>query len=181
MGVVVEPADVAQRRVERLLPGMAERRMPEVMGKAQSFGQIFVEAQRTSNGTADLRHLDAVSQPDTEMVAVGGDEYLRLVAQAAKGDRVDDAVAVALEDIARAARSGVGFRVEAATRLGRKRRNAWAKAHSVPSGTIWSDSELVQLNESMSTDFRSSAKICASDGPRNGPISSRDRPGPRAT
>ena len=39
------------------------------------------------------------------MVAVGRDEHLRLVAQAAEGDRMDDPVAVALEDVARAARA----------------------------------------------------------------------------
>ena len=41
------------------------------------------------------------------MVAVGRDEHLRLVAQAAEGDRMDDAVAVALEGVALPARAAV--------------------------------------------------------------------------
>jgi hypothetical protein len=44
------------------------------------------------------------------MIAVGGNEHLRLVAQAAERGRVDDAVAVALEGVAAAAWSAVGFR-----------------------------------------------------------------------
>jgi hypothetical protein len=38
------------------------------------------------------------------MIAVGRDEHLRLVAQPPEGDGVDDAVAIALEGVARAAR-----------------------------------------------------------------------------
>jgi hypothetical protein len=38
------------------------------------------------------------------MVAVGRDEHLGLVAQAAEGDRMDDPIAVALKDVARTAR-----------------------------------------------------------------------------
>jgi hypothetical protein len=58
------------------------------------------------------------------MIAVGGDENLRLVAQAAEGDGVDDPVAVALEDVARSARAGLRFRMEAAARLVRLSGNA---------------------------------------------------------
>ena len=100
--VVVEPARIGERGVERILAGMAERRMAEVVGKAQRLGQVLVEAERPGDGPADLRDFEAVGQPDPEMVAVGRDEHLRLVAQAAEGDRMDDAVAVALEDVARA-------------------------------------------------------------------------------
>ena len=56
-------------------------------------------------------------QADPEMVAVGGHEHLGLVAQAAEGGRMDDAVAVALEDVARAAWAAIGFRMGPAARL----------------------------------------------------------------
>jgi len=59
-------------------------------------------------------------QANPEMVAVGGDEYLRLMAQAAEGDRVNDPVAVALEDVAGTARPVVAFVVKPAAGLGRK-------------------------------------------------------------
>ena len=65
------------------------------------------------------------------MIAVGGDEHLGLVAQTAEGDRMDDAVAVALEDVARTARAAIGFRMKAAARSRRMRGNAWRKLHSV--------------------------------------------------
>jgi precorrin-6B methylase 1 len=48
-----------------------------------------------------------MGQANAEVVAVGGDEHLRLVAQAAEGDREDDAVAVALERVALPARAAV--------------------------------------------------------------------------
>jgi hypothetical protein len=48
------------------------------------------------------------------MVAVGGDEHLRLVPEPPEGDRMDEPVAVALEDIARATRTVVRFRMKAA-------------------------------------------------------------------
>jgi hypothetical protein len=43
------------------------------------------------------------------MVAVGRDEHLGLVAQAAEGGRVDDPVAVALKSVARASWTRIGF------------------------------------------------------------------------
>jgi hypothetical protein len=116
---VIEPAAIRERRVQRMLAPMAEWRVAEVVGQAQRFGQVFVEAQRAGDGAPDLRDLDAVGQAHPVMVAVGGDKYLRLVAQAAEGDRVDDPVAVALEDVARAARAGRWFGMKAAARLRR--------------------------------------------------------------
>src|SRR5258705_7888141 len=154
---------------------MAERRMAEVVSEAQGFGQILVEAERPGDCAANLRDLDAVSQPNAEMIPVGRDEHLGLVAEAAEGDRMDDAVAVALEDVARPARGGIDLGMKASARSRRLRGNAAGKAHSVPSGTILSDSELVQLNASMPTVSRSALKVSASDVPRNGPITSRAR------
>jgi hypothetical protein len=50
------------------------------------------------------------------MIAVGGDEDLSLVAEAAESDGVNDPVAVALENVARATRALVRFGMEAAAR-----------------------------------------------------------------
>jgi hypothetical protein len=44
------------------------------------------------------------------MVAVGGDEDLCLVTETAEGDRMNDPVAVALEDVAWTAGRAIGFR-----------------------------------------------------------------------
>ena len=109
MRIVVEPAGIGERGVERVLASMAERRMAEVVGEAQSLRQVLVEPERASDGAADLRDFEAVRQAHAKMVAIGRDEHLGLVPQPAEGDRVDDAVAVALEDVARAARAAIGF------------------------------------------------------------------------
>ena len=45
-----------------------------------------------------------MGQSHPEMVAVGGYEHLGLMAQAAKGNRMDDPVAISLEGVAWAAR-----------------------------------------------------------------------------
>ena len=86
---------------------MPERRMAEVVREAQRLGQILVEPEDPRHRPPDLRDLDRVGQADAEMIAVGGDEHLGLVAQAAEGDRMDDAVAVALKRVALPARRAV--------------------------------------------------------------------------
>jgi len=103
LGVVIEPAPLAQGIVERFLSRMTERRVADIMGQAQRLGQILVQPQRPGDHPADLRYLKAVGQADAVMVAIGRDEHLGLVAQAPEGDRMDDPVAVALEIAARAA------------------------------------------------------------------------------
>ena len=134
--VMVEAAGVGERRIERILARMAERRMAEVMRKAQRFGEVLVEAQRASDGASDLRDFETVGEANAEMVAVGGDEHLGLVSQPPKGDRMDDPVAVTLEDVARAVRTGIAFRMETTPRAGRIRGERRSELHSVPTGTI---------------------------------------------
>ena len=145
---MIEAAAVGQRGAQRILAGMAERRMAEVVREAQGLGQILVEAERARDGAADLRDFEAVGQPDAEMIAVGRDEHLRLVAQAAERDRVDDPVAVALEDVARPARAGIRLGMKAAAGCRGIGGDRWRKTHSAASGTILSDCELVHLNAS---------------------------------
>ena len=82
---------------------MPERRVADVVREAQRLGQVLVEPERARDHAADLRDLEAVGQPDAEVVAVGRDEDLRLAGEAAERDRMDDPVAVALEGGARAA------------------------------------------------------------------------------
>src|SRR5215217_337642 len=115
------------------------------------------------------------------MVAIGSDEDLGLVAQAAKGDRMNDAVAVALEDVPGTAGTVVALGMEPPARARRVGCNTDEMPHSVPSGTILSVWELVQLKASIPTLSGSPAKIAASSRPRNGPITSRTRSSPLAT
>jgi hypothetical protein len=136
MRVVIKASGISECLAQSIFACMPERRVAEIMSQAQGFRQVFVQPEHTSNGPADLRDLDAVRQSDPEVVAVGRDEHLRLVAQAAEGDGMDDPVAVALESVARPARTTVRLGMQAAARTRRLRRNAWRKLHQVPIGTI---------------------------------------------
>ena len=91
---------------------MAEGRVADVVGEAQRLGQILVEAERPGDGSADLGDFEAVGESDPEMVAVGGDEDLGLVAEPPERDRMDDAVAVALEGVARPSPAPFGLAVK---------------------------------------------------------------------
>src|SRR5690606_31198016 len=119
MAIMVEPAMRLHRCFQRMLSGMAERRMTDIVRKAEGLGQILVEPERASDAATDLCHFDAVGQPNAVMIAVGRNKYLRLVAQPAKGDRMDDAVAVALESVARPAHDPSGLVMIAAARMRR--------------------------------------------------------------
>ena len=173
--IVVEAAGVGERAAQRILASVTERRVTEIVSEAQGFGQVLVEAERARHRPPDLRDLQAVGQANAVMVAVGRDEHLSLVAEAAEADRVDQPVAVALENVARPARTRIAFGMEAAARIGGISSDAGRKSHSVASGAILSVWELVNRKASMPTLFRSSAKVSASDEPWNGPTSNRAR------
>ena len=112
--VVVEAAEVRHQLVERILAGMAERRVAEIMGKRQRLGQILVDGEGARQRPGNLRHLDGMGQPRAVVIALVIDEDLGLVLEPAKGGRMDDAVAVALKR-----RSGWGstFGIKPAFRL----------------------------------------------------------------
>ena len=97
VAVVVEAAVARHAGVERVLAGVAERRVAEIMAERDRLGEIVVEPQRPRQRAGDLRHLDRMGEAGAEMVALVMDEHLRLVGEAAEGGRMDDAVAVALE------------------------------------------------------------------------------------
>src|SRR3546814_19931755 len=59
----------------------------EIVAKRQRFGQILVELEAARQPAGDLRHLDAMRQPGTIMVALGCAEDLGLVLESAKGRR----------------------------------------------------------------------------------------------
>src|SRR5262249_38355327 len=114
--VVVEPTIGLHGVVQRLLAGMTEGGMPEVVAERQCFGEILVEAEDPADRAGDLRHLDAVGQARPVVVALMVTEDLGLVLQSPERAGMDDAVAIALINRARRA-----FRLgnEAAARVGR--------------------------------------------------------------
>ncbi len=112
---MVEAAEGAHALIERPLAGMAERRMAEVVGKRQGFGQVLVEAEPARQRTRDLGHFQRMGEPRAEMVALVGNEDLRLVLEPAKGGRMDHPVAVAAEFVASRGRL-LGMQTAARTR-----------------------------------------------------------------
>ena len=54
--VVLKAAKRRHAVVQRVLPGMAKRRVTEIMRQRNGFNQVFVELQRTRNRAPELRH-----------------------------------------------------------------------------------------------------------------------------
>ena len=93
--VVAESA--LDQSVEHALAGVPERGMPEVVTERDRLGQILVEAERPCDRARDLRDFERMGEARAVVVALGGDEDLRLVFETAERLGVDDAVAVADE------------------------------------------------------------------------------------
>ena len=86
-----------QALVEHVLADVAERRVAQVVAERDRLGQVLVEAERAGHVAGDAAGLERVGQPGAVVVALGGDEHLRLVLEPAEGLGVDDPVAVAHE------------------------------------------------------------------------------------
>ena len=97
LAVVVEAAVPGHAGVERVLPGVPERGVAEIVAKRDGFREIVVELESPRQRARDLRHLDRMGEAGAEMIALVIDEHLGLVGEAAEGGRMDDPVAVALE------------------------------------------------------------------------------------
>jgi hypothetical protein len=108
---MVEPAGIGHRRLKRILPGVAERRVAEIVSETERLRQVLVESKGAGHRAADLRDFDAMGQADAVVIAVRRDEDLRLVTKTPEGDGVNNPVAIALENVTRAARRPVGFRM----------------------------------------------------------------------
>src|SRR6266581_2451694 len=106
--IVIETAAAHEHQlVELPFPGMAERRMADVVDESERFGKLGVQSQRRGDGAGNLRDFQRVRQAITEMVRIARSENLRLGFKAAKSAGMDDAIAVA--------------RVVTAVRMGRLR------------------------------------------------------------
>ena len=95
--VVLEAAVLAHACVQRILPRMTERRVAQIVRETDGLDQRLVQTQRTRDRARNLRDLDRMRHARAVQIAFVIHEHLRLVDQAAKRIRMDDAVAVALE------------------------------------------------------------------------------------
>ena len=124
-----KPPCAGHAGVERVLAGVAERRVAEVVAERDRLGEVLVEREGAGQRAGELRDLDGVGQPGAEMVALVMHEHLRLVGEAAEGGGMDDAVAVALE---RRCGSANPARARSRPREARGRRRARSAARVGP-------------------------------------------------
>src|SRR5262245_55923687 len=97
MQVVVKSAVRGHAEVERVLSGVTERRVAEVVRQRDRFREVFVKAKLPRNGSADLCDFQTVRQPRAGVVVGDGREDLRLAHQPPEGRRVDYSLSVALK------------------------------------------------------------------------------------
>ena len=83
--------------VERALTRMPERWMADIMHQRKRLGQIAIQTQRGGDRAGKLGHFDGVGKAAPVVIRVAMREDLRLSGKAAKGPRMNDAGAVALE------------------------------------------------------------------------------------
>ena len=131
--IVLESAEIQHAFVERILPGMAEGRMTEIVRETDGFRQHLVESQRLGDGPRDLRDLERMREACSIQIAFVIDEHLGLVDQAAKCRAVHDPIAVAL--IFRSV-GGRRFRMATSTRLRVVSRKWRQIAHSKYSASV---------------------------------------------
>ena len=127
LGVALEPAVPAHQVVERALARMAERRVPEIVRKADRLDQVRIDEeiisqrpvgaafQPVGNRFANLRDFQRVRQPCPIEIILAAPEDLGLVLQAPESRSVQHPVPVDLErrPIVRAiARARAPLRVE---------------------------------------------------------------------
>jgi hypothetical protein len=94
---MLKAAIVAHAVVQSILPGVAKRRVPEIMRQRHRLDKILVEVQRSGNAAPYLGDLKTVCQTRTEKITLMIDEDLRLVFETTKRGGMNDTVAVALK------------------------------------------------------------------------------------
>ena len=79
-------------------PGMAERRVSEIVAERNGFGQILIQIQRPRNRAGNLGHLECVRQAGPVMIALRSEKHLCFIFHPAKGFGVENPVPVSLVD-----------------------------------------------------------------------------------
>ena len=95
--VEFEPAVRVHALVQRILARVAERGVSQVVCQRDGLDQVFVQAQRPGDRSAQLCHFQRVGHTGAKQVSLVIQEYLSLVNQPPERRRMHDPVAVALE------------------------------------------------------------------------------------
>ena len=93
----VHAANAGDCTAQRVLPRMAEGRMPQVVAERDGLGKILVEAERPRDGARYLGNLQRMREARAKMIALRREEHLRFMRKPPKRLRMEDLVAIALE------------------------------------------------------------------------------------
>ena len=98
LGVVFETAEFGHQSIQNTFTRMAERRMAQIVGQHDRLGKVFIEPQRTGDGSTDLRALHRMGQPGAIIITFMIDEDLGLIFQPTECCRMHDAIPIPLKD-----------------------------------------------------------------------------------
>ena len=87
----------AHRFIQRVLAGVTERRVADVVHQSERFRQVSIQPERSGNRTGKLRHLDGVRKTAAVVIRVAVGKNLRLAGEPPERARVNDAGAVSLK------------------------------------------------------------------------------------
>ena len=95
--IMLEAAEILHAGIERVLSGVAERRVAQIVSEAYRFRQHLVESECACNRPANLRNFQGVRQPRAIKVTLVIHEYLCLVHEPAERRRMNNPVPVSLK------------------------------------------------------------------------------------
>ena len=106
--------------VQRTFSRMPERRMSEIVAERDRFNEVFVETQRFSDRTGDLRDFKRMDEARAVMIPLRRQEDLCFILQSPEGFAVDDPVTVSLKgraDVAFFFRHTAALRIRGIARI----------------------------------------------------------------
>ena len=81
LNIVLEPrqAMFETERGEKMLSGMAEGRVTDIMTEGDGLDQVLVEVEKTADGAGDSRNQLDVKDPVGDVIVADQAEYLRFI------------------------------------------------------------------------------------------------------
>ena len=95
--IVFEPSKRLHFPCQRILAGMSEWRVAQIMRQCDGICQVGIQPELGGQRPGDPRNLDGMGEASPEVIAIRRDKHLGLVHQPAECGRVNDPVAIALE------------------------------------------------------------------------------------
>jgi hypothetical protein len=93
--VIKTGSALTHERVKAAFARMAKWRMANIVNQRERLSEIRIQTKRLRHGTRYLGDLEGVRQAIAKVIRISGGEDLRFRFEAAKGARMNDAIAVA--------------------------------------------------------------------------------------